>query len=155
MSLSTPHSIWMSANSPFEVCKAVISARMLSDRYRTDKLMSKWSTDNPSGVCRLPGCEVRVGDLQHILLECPALSVARKKAIDHWSAFLVSRPWLLPIVAHHTLGAPEAPVIESNKVNSNIVPNCFYLARTWNFGIHLTRDKICKLWNLKNQYKIM
>ena len=162
MSLSTPHPIWSSANSPFEVCKAVISARMLSGRYRTDKLMSKWSTNNPSGLCRLPGCEGEVGDLQHILLECSALSEARAKAINHWSAFLVPRPWLLPVVAHHTLGAPNEHlqflldpsvlpfVIESNKLNSDIVPCCFYLARTWNFGIHLTRDRIRKLWNLSN-----
>ena len=162
MSLSTPHPIWSSANSPFEVCKAVISARMLSGRYRTDKLMSKWSTNNPSGLCRLPGCEGEVGDLQHILLECSALSEARAKAINHWSAFLVPRPWLLPVVAHHTLGAPNEHlqflldssvlpfVIESNKLNSDIVPSCFYLARTWNFGIHLARDRIRNLWNLSN-----
>ena len=48
MSLSSPHPIWLTAGSPFEVSKAVIMARMLSGRYRTDKLMSRWSTSKPS-----------------------------------------------------------------------------------------------------------
>ena len=57
ISLSTPHPIWTTAGSPFEVSKAVITTRMLSGRYRTDKLMSNWSNSNPAGLCRLPGCE--------------------------------------------------------------------------------------------------
>ena len=55
------------ANSPLEVSKAVVTARMLSGRYRTDKLMSRWSTSNPRGYCRLPCCE---GNLVYILLYC-------------------------------------------------------------------------------------
>ena len=55
MSLSVPHPIWSSANSPFEVSKAVTVCRMLSGRYRTDMLARHWSLDNPFGYCRLPG----------------------------------------------------------------------------------------------------
>ena len=47
MSLASPHPLWLTAGSPFEVSKAVIIARMLSGRYRTDKLMSKWSARIP------------------------------------------------------------------------------------------------------------
>ena len=41
MSLSTPHPLWTSAESPYdyEVSKAVIDARMLCGRYRTDRLI--------------------------------------------------------------------------------------------------------------------
>ena len=162
MSLSTPHPIWTTAGSPFEVSKAVVTARMLSGRYRTDILMSNWSTSNPDGLCRLPGCEGEIGTLQHILLECPGLSEARAKAIYHWSSFLVPRPWLFPIVAYHSLGGPQLHlqflldpsvlpmVISSAKGNSDVLSSCFYLARTWNFTLHLTREKLRKLWNLKN-----
>ena len=163
MSLSTPHPIWTTAGSPFEVSKAVITARMLSGRYRTDKLMSNWSNSNPAGLCRLPGCEGQLGTLHHILLECPALSEARTRAISHWNAFLVPRPWLFPIVAHHTLGGGKhlnlqfmldpsvlSMVISSSRTNQDIIPSCFYLVRTWNFTVHLEREKMRKLWNLKD-----
>ena len=85
MSLSTPHPLWTSAGSPFEVSKAVVSARMLSGRYRTDRLARHWTPSNPNGLCRLPGCEGHEGTLQHILLQCSALTEARLKVISHWS----------------------------------------------------------------------
>ena len=77
MSLSTPHPHWLHAGSPFEVRKAVIACRMLSGRYRTDRLSRHWTKDNPNGYCRLPGCHDQVGDLQHILLSCTALTESR------------------------------------------------------------------------------
>ena len=42
MSLSAPHPMWSSARSPFEVRKAVVVARMMSGRYRTDHLTRHW-----------------------------------------------------------------------------------------------------------------
>ena len=56
MSLSSPHPIWTSANSPFEVHKTVVTARMLSGRYRVEMLCRHWSRSNREGLCRLPGC---------------------------------------------------------------------------------------------------
>ena len=136
---------------------------MLSGRYRTDMVMSNWSKSNPAGHCRLPGCKGQLGTLHHILLECPALTEARTRAISHWNAFLVPRPWLFPIVAHHTLGGGKhlnlqflldpsvlPMVISSSKTNPEIVPSCFYLVRTWNFTLHLEREKLRKHWNLKD-----
>ena len=96
MSLSTPHPIWTTAGSPFEVRKATISAKMLSGRYRTDRLMRHWSKSNPHGLCRLPGCSGEQGTLHHILLSCPALAEARGKCIAHWSAFLRSSSMVVP-----------------------------------------------------------
>ena len=162
MSLSNPHPLWTTAGSPFEVSKAVVSASMLSGRYRTDKLMSNWSSSNPAGMCRLPGCEGEVGTLLHILLHCSGLTETRANVISNWSAFLVPCPWLLPIVAHHTLNGDQLNmqflldpsvlplVISSSKGNQDVLQSCFYLSRTWNFSIHLARQKIRKLWNLKN-----
>ena len=73
MSLSSPHPIWLSAGSPYEVGKAVVAARMLSGRYPTDLLSKHWTYDNPEGFCRLPGCLNLVGNLGHYTpsLLCP------------------------------------------------------------------------------------
>ena len=71
MSLTTPHPMWASAKSPFEVRKAVVVARMLSGRYRSDQLARHWSKTNQSGLCQLPGCSGgEPGSLEHILLNC-------------------------------------------------------------------------------------
>ena len=162
MSLSSPHPIWTSANSPFEVRKAVVSARMLSGRYRVEMLCRHWSRSNREGLCRLPGCDGCAGTVEHLLLHCPALAATRLKLISHWSAFMVSRPWLLPIVSHHTLGednlhmqflidASVLPlVISSSRTSPEILQSCLYLARTWNFAIHLSREKLRKLWNIED-----
>ena len=56
MSLSKPHPLWTTASSnPYEVNKAVVQARMLSGRYRTESLSRFWS-NNPNGYCLLPHC---------------------------------------------------------------------------------------------------
>ena len=80
MSLVKPHPIWTSCGSnPFEVNKAVIQARMLSGRYITDQLARHW-TSNSAGFCTLPNCSMNTyGSLEHLLLVCPALEVARKR----------------------------------------------------------------------------
>ena len=56
MSLIRTHPIWSSCGpNPFECHKAVITTRMLSGRYLTDKLQRHW-THNKAGACLLPGC---------------------------------------------------------------------------------------------------
>ena len=90
MSLATPHPIWTSAKNPYEIGKAVISARMLSGRYRTDYLSRHWSNRNPSGYCTLPGCVEQIGSLEHLLLYCPALADARCGVINLWANHKVS-----------------------------------------------------------------
>ena len=125
--------------------KAVIMARMLSGRYRTDKLMSRWSTSNPSGYCRLPGCEAsNEGNLAHILLHCPALAEARQRAVSHWNSYLVSRPWLLPVVAHHTLGLEELHL--QFLLDPSVLPMVISTKKSHpellqNMGVHNTSDK--------------
>ena len=104
MSLSTPHPLWTSAHSPYEVQKAVIQAWMISGRYCTDKLARHWSSRNPSGLCLLPGCDgLHVGSLEHILLHCQALADVGSGVINLWTNFMVSRQYLLPVVAQHTI----------------------------------------------------
>ena len=156
MSLSTPDPIWTSAHSPYEVSKAVIAVRMLSGRYRTDPLARHWTSDNPDGLCRLPGCFNQEGNLQHILLHCPALAPSRANMIKLWSAFLVSRPTLLPIVDEPQL-MPQflldpsclPLVISTNKYHPGTLQQCFYLGRTWCFSAHIVRSRLRRQHNIR------
>ena len=160
MSLSNPHPIWLHARSPFEVGKAVIVARMLSGRYKTDRLTRHWSSDNPDGLCRLPDCLNQEGNLQHILLHCPALADARVKMISFWSAFLVSRPALFPVVEHYTMKADHLLpqflldpsclplVISTNQAHPNTLQDCLFISRTWCYAVHLARSKLIRAMNI-------
>ena len=83
-SLTRPHPIWLAAGSSgYEVNKATILARMISGRYRTEKLSRFW-TDNKSGYCLATSCDQVVGDLQHLLLHCPGLGIARNNLLEMW-----------------------------------------------------------------------
>ena len=161
MSLSTPHPLWSSASSPYEVGKAVIAARMLSGRYRTDRLTRHWTQTNPDGLCRLPGCFNNEGNLEHILLHCTALSEARSRVVSLFTAFLVSRQELFPVIHHYTIVEEHLLlqflldpsclplVISTNKHYPNTTNQCLYLARTWCYSIHLSRSKLMKESGIK------
>ena len=76
-SLLKPHQIWSSsASNPYEVSKSTIVARMASGRYRTEALCRFWS-DNRNGFCLAPTCNQVAGDLEHLLIVCPALQQTR------------------------------------------------------------------------------
>ena len=156
MSLSTPHPIWTSARSPYEVGKAVVAARMLSGRYRTDYLARHWNKTNPDGLCRLPGCSNEVGNMEHILLHCQALQESRSRIVSLISSFLVSRPELFPVIYNYTIEETDlllqflldpsclSLVISTNRVYPDTLKHCLYLARTWCFSIHIYRSKLMK-----------
>ena len=130
---------------------------MLSGRHRTDRVTRHWTSSNPHGFCRLPGCEEEEGNLDHILLHCPALSLPRSKVISLISAFLVSRQELSPIIYnytivedHHLIQFILDPtclplVITTNRSFIDTFKNCLYLSRTWCYSIHLSRSKIMNL----------
>ena len=161
MSLSFPHPIWTSAGSPYEVGKAVIAARMLSGRYRTDTLSKHWTRDNPEGYCRLPGCSNQEGNLVHILLHCPALAASRARMISLWGAFMVTRPSLFPVIKNYTIVEDNLLlqflldpsclplVISTNMAVPGTLKHCLYLARTWCYSTHLARSKFLREMNLK------
>ena len=90
MSLCSPSPIWTSCyNSPYEMKKASIQARMISGRYRTCWMRRHWAEEE-SGVCRIPGCTGDApGTLLHLATgQCPGLASANAAAAAHWSSFL-------------------------------------------------------------------
>ena len=83
-SLTQPHPLWRAAgSSSYEVNKSTILARMISGRYKTDSLSRFW-TENRQGYCLLATCDKVVGDLEHLLLHCPALQLARNNLEKMW-----------------------------------------------------------------------
>ena len=47
MSLTVPHPLWTTCEgNPFEIAKAIVQAKLLSGRYRTDKLLKHFSKNN-------------------------------------------------------------------------------------------------------------
>ena len=76
-SLTNPHPMWSAAGSnPHEVNNSIVLSRMISGRYRTERLARFWS-ENRTGYCQAYACEEIVGDLPHLLLHCPALQPQR------------------------------------------------------------------------------
>ena len=76
-SLLKPHPVWTSAGSnSYEIQKSTILARMISGRYRTDMLCRFWSS-NRLGHCEAETCVGIEGDLEHLLITCPALHPTR------------------------------------------------------------------------------
>ena len=134
---------------------------MLSGRYRTDRLARHWTSDNPNGLCRLPGCSGQVGDLVHILLHCPALAHSREKMITLWSAYMVSRPSLLPVIKQYSITEPNLfpqllldpsclpLVISTSRNNPDTLHDCLYLGRTWCYSAHISRLRIIQQFGIK------
>ena len=79
-SLEETHTVWTSAkDSPFECHKAVVLARMISGRFRTERLIRHWSTVNREGYCLLKTCNSMIGSLEHMLISCPGLQSVRTR----------------------------------------------------------------------------
>ena len=139
MSLTSTHPLFRAARSPFEVRKAVVTARMLTGRYRTDQLARHWSKTNPQGLCELPGCDGQsLGSLEHILLYCKALTQTRSAMVCHWQLFMSHRSYMIPLILELTskeetfmqlLLDPSClpSVIKANSSHSDILQSCFYL----------------------------
>ena len=155
MSLLKPHPLWFSCGSnAFECHKAVITARMLSGRYLTDRLQRHW-TQNKAGVCLLPSCAPAgsLGTLEHLLLYCPALENTRQKLLklcykvsqdnQHVSTILLStmgsrdEKQIMQIL----LDCSTIPAVirATQEIGSEIRDRILYFGRTWCYNVHRER----------------
>ena len=102
-----PHLLWeFSKHHPFESSKAMVVAKMISGRYRTDSLQRHWS-DNCEGYCLAPSCEKIIGDLVHMMVNCPAISEIRNKMHNIWTQKSASCPPLLLFLENVWHAEPE------------------------------------------------
>ena len=161
MSLTRPHPIWTACGSnPFECHKAVITSRMLSGRYLTDRLQRHW-TLNKSGKCLLPNCfPASDGSLEHLLLHCSALSLTRSKLLSLCVNIAEEDDKLYNIINSALMSSCEGSAAGSEHRMMQFLLDCtvmpevvamtqnsgnvlrdrlLYIGRTWCYSIHRER----------------
>ena len=148
-SLQNAHPMWTSSiGNSFECSKSTILARMISGRYRTEMMCRFWST-NRDGYCLSATCHQVEGDLEHLLIVCPALEHVRNRLHSLWLLKTVN---FLPL--HHlilrVLGSEptvQAKFILDSTANPEVITliqdfgqevqnMVMYLTRTWAFSMH-------------------
>ena len=158
-SLQHPHPLWTTAaGNSFECSKSTILARMISGRYRTEMLCRFWST-NRSGYCLSPTCHQVDGDLEHLLIGCPALEHIRSRLHSLWCLKTVDCPPLHNLILSVLGSDPVTQVmfiLDSTSwpqiVNlvqvfgQEVLEIVLYLTRTWAFSIHKHKLKLLGRW---------
>ena len=154
-SLSSPSKTWLSArNSPFESAKAVIVARMISGRYRCEALSTHWSSSN--GYCLAPSCSYVKGDIEHLLLLCPAVKDVRERMLKMWeSKTKIQYPSLYDIMSRIMMSSPSYTVqfllypcsfrdiiALGQQHGQEIIDHVNYLTRTYVYYMHKIKQKI-------------
>ena len=167
MSLSISHPLYSSCgSSPYQVSKAVVQARYLSGRARVEALTRHWDNSNKDGFCSL--CKTitpTLGILQPFLLSggCPALVDARLTMLSFFQAYMVPRPYLLPLMQacwevepsltmQFLLDCSAIPLIIKMAQESSdpIIKDIFYMTRTYIYKIYITRKRLLNIWTVFN-----
>ena len=162
MSLAKPHPLLLTASSsPYEVIKATVQAKMLSGRYRTERLCRYWS-QNTGGFCLVHTCK-NLGiseDLPHILSNCPGLDKIRKTLTIFTTTKSSGLPSEVkefvrlytmshhPLFVHFLLDCSQFPevIASTQKYGPEILPKVFHITRTWCYSLHRERLKLLKKW---------
>ena len=108
MSLDTPHPILTTCGANvYEINKAICQLKLLSGRYRSDKLLSHFHPSN-SPLCQL-GCETpeTPGDVQHLLIECSSLKQRRQAIFEYWDTIVAAHPVCADIVQSVRMSSPK------------------------------------------------
>ena len=162
MSLTSPHPIWSSAKSnPYETSKALVQARMLSGRYRTEYLCRHWSMRD--GTCLASPCSglLQPETIEHILLFCPFYANIRSSHFNLWRTFAEKFPYLTPIIfkaltyqfpyrCQFILDCTVIPdvIVLSQSHGPAVIGKLLYLTRTFCYAIHRERLKMLGRWRL-------
>jgi len=154
-SLRTASRIWLSAkNNPFETSKVVIVARIISGRYRSEAFCRHWTNSN--GNCLSPTCRNVLGDVEHLLLQCPALDCARTKMFKMWQEKTAALyPDLFNLISkirksahsclmHFLLNPCSFPEIIAmgQAQGTELLDHACYLTRTYVHFLHKEKQKI-------------
>ena len=121
MSLKYPHPMFTTATTPYESCKAVVQARMVSGRYRTEELCRHWSS-NEAGLCLATSCREQeaVETIDHILRTCMALSTTRSRLLTYSQYYTMQHPGLSNIMT--TYCTPSSPHFTQFLVDCSSLP---------------------------------
>ena len=157
--IASPHPVWTTAgSSAFEVNKASILAMIISGTYRTDSLCRFWS-DNRQGYCLAETCDQLVGDLEHLLLHCPALNEARQNLQQMWLEKAAVLPPLHVIVSQVITSSPARKmkfILDPSSMaeiiflfqtfGKGVLDIVYYMARTYAYGLHRKRLILIGKW---------
>ena len=155
-SLTRPHPMWSTTvGNCFESSKSTVLARMVSGRYRTERMCRFWSS-NRHGYCLLETCHNVFEDLEHLLICCPALEDSRQKLHSLWYTKTVQCPPLYQLITSILRSSPSIQtkfILDSSSfpelislrqmLGNEIQEITMYLTRTWAFTIH--KQKLQKL----------
>ena len=136
----------------------VIQARYLSGRARVESLCRHWDPRNRDGYCQLcVSITPTLGTIEHILLSggCPALVEARLSMLSFFQAYMVPRPYLLPVMQacwgvsdslsmQFLLDCTVIPEVISASQDSPypVKSDLCYLGRSYVFKLHQTRRRL-------------
>ena len=158
-SLLRTHAIWRYAgSSSYEVNKSIVAAKMLSGRYRTEALSRHWSGIG-GGFCAMSTCDQVVGDLEHMLVKCPAFHEMRVRFLSIWRQKLCHLKPLLDLFMRVINGPAEKHVafllnpsanpdlqILAQTYGYTVIEHTSYLTRTFLYNIHREKLKLLGKW---------
>ena len=161
MSLHSPHPLWTSCGSnSYEICKAIIQARMLSGRYRTDQLIRHFSSEN-NGSCSLCKNGDITGSIEHLLVHCPVLTDVRMSITENLETnknMSVTTKTLINFYLQDTefnkiqllLDPSVLPqvILKNQTEGPHIYKEIFTFSRSWCYSIHKRRMKLLGRWKL-------
>ena len=160
MSLSQPHPLWTTCDAnPFEVNKAVVVAKMMSGRYRSDYLCRHWTPTNSEGWCLLCRDRSGPGDISHLLGSCITLQDKRDSLFIYWDEQVSTNIHIKEIIENvknadsktftqFVLDPSVHPAVISAVQKGQIdLKQIFRLTRTFCYGIHRRRAQLLGRFN--------
>ena len=161
MSLLRPHPLWTTCGSnSYEICKAIIQAKMLSGRYRSDKFVRHFSDSD--GTCQL--CTSKVpGCIQHLLVSCPSLAPTRDRLMQELSMTSDISATRKSIITSSLLSEETAiqflldcstmpnVIVLTQTEGNNTLEELFRFSRSWCYSMHKTRLKLLGRWRNTNR----
>ena len=158
-SLVSPHPIWLCAGgSSYESNKSLVVAKMLSGRYRTEMLCRFWSS-NTNGYCEAVTCVQVQGDLEHLLVKCPALNQDRMRLFNLWLSKTAYLPQLQDLMCRMISAFPEEKVkfilnpsthpemiVLVQLYGEPLLRHVMYLTRTFAFSLHRRKQILTGRW---------
>ena len=159
MSLLKPHLLWTTCcGNSYELNKASIQAKYLSGRFRTEKLLAKFSSSN-SEFCQLHPSTETVGDLYHHLIFCEALQDRRQALFEYWKKIssenrtaynILTEAICLPpdIFLQFILDCSALPHVISaaDAHGSTLYYILFKATRTYCYSMYRTRKNLLGQW---------
>ena len=135
---------------------------MTSGRFRSEYLARHWS-GNKQGYCKAETCVETVGDLEHLLLHCPALSAVRARLWNMFFETSVQYPALFiflqklekstpKLIMQFILDPSAFPEILEiwNLFGQPYIHHVYYLVRTFVYYLYRQKQILLGFWTSDN-----